>query len=103
MFDNEQWDKFAAYQAKGACFSFIATCLFVAFFKPWGFGLYWFGVVPVGLFAASLAVAPFAAAQWYFGLQGNLLLGRLLGWLHSIGIFPVSYFGLKAVSNWIAS
>jgi hypothetical protein len=97
-----------AYQAEAATTAkaniFIATvvAVLIMIFASWGFGLWWFVIIPVLWFASSLLVAmPFmvlrmtvaAALSEHFGKAR--LAGGLLDLANYVVLVPATYYGLR--------
>jgi hypothetical protein len=95
------YDEFASRMAKGAVTAFTLVCLFVVFFKAWGFGIWWIAVWAVGVFAISLLVAPFVILEWLLIKKGKKLGAVAVSVTHTLGAFPASYYLLKLVHGWL--
>lgn len=95
------YEGFATKMSKNAIAAFTLVCIFVAVFKDWGFGIWWIAVWGIGIFVASLIVAPFVISEWFLLKNRHRKSAMLVSVIHTIGIFPVSYYLLKYAADWI--
>jgi hypothetical protein len=97
-----------AYQKEASAASkvsiVVATgiCIFIIFFKDWGFGYWWLLIIPVLWFLASLVLAmPITLVRFWIAskLSENPSKSRLATGLVDIASLPVEillvYFSLK--------
>jgi hypothetical protein len=81
----------------------VATvvAIFVIFAKDWGFGIWWFLVIPCLWFAASILVAmPFGLLKSAV-MKRSIIAGGLIDWANYLLLVPLTYYALKWVNQFV--
>jgi hypothetical protein len=86
--------------SKGNMIIATAVAVFVMIMKPWGFGLWWFLIIPILWFASSILVAmPFGILKTTIAKR-SIVLGGMVDWANYLILVPLTYFVLKWLNQW---
>jgi hypothetical protein len=81
----------------------IATlvAVYIMIWKTWGFGLWWFIIIPSLWFVVSLLVAmPFGILKTLV-MKRSIAVGGLIDWANYIFLVPATYYCLKWLNQYI--
>ncbi len=89
------WDRFHDLTSRGNIIVATAVAIYIMVFEDWGFGIWWYLIIPVLWFAASLLIAmPFGFAKQLV-FRKSVIAAGLLDWLNYIILIPVTYYFLR--------